>query len=84
MQRFFDSRYSYEYPKIMDRKTIRTTIEKQYGNFLSVTQVAELLGCSRETARRDYLDGLDFIKVGNAKKYFKDDLADAIMKRARQ
>ena len=63
----------------MDRQTIKRTFEK-HGEFLTVTQVAEVLGIDRGTAR-GLLYGLEYLPVGRKKLYFSGDVASRLMER---
>lgn len=63
----------------MNKQSIRSSFEK-HGEFLSVTQVAEILGIDRGTAR-GILHGLAFVPLGKKKLYHVSDIAERLNER---
>ena len=61
----------------MDRREVKARLIANYGEMLNVTQVAQFIGCTRQTARQ-LLKGYDYLDTGRAKKYVADDVARAI------
>lgn len=66
----------------MTRQGVRRSLER-YGDFLTVTQVADWLGVDRHTASQ-YLTGFDYLPNGKAKLYHKDDVTEMIMRKRRK
>lgn len=67
----------------MDRKAVRRALEKR-GDFLNISQFAEVLGMDRDVVKRDFLEGLEYIQTGKSKLYFKEDLLDVLMDKKQQ
>ena len=63
----------------MDRQTIRRTFEK-HGEFLTVTQIADILSIDRGTAR-GLLYGLEYLPIGRKKLYYAGDVTARLMER---
>lgn len=63
----------------MDRQTLKRTLES-HGSFLTVTQIADILGIDRGTAR-GLLSGLEYLPVGRKKLYFSGDITSRLMER---
>lgn len=61
----------------MTKQEVLRVLQKQ-GEFLTVTQTAEVLGVKRETAKKQFLEGLDYITVGRKKLYLAADIAQRI------
>lgn len=63
----------------MDKQELKRRIIANYGEMVNVTQTAQFIGCTRQTARV-ILRGVPYLDTGKAKKYTADDVAGAIMR----
>ena len=61
----------------MDRQTLKRTLES-HGSFLTVTQIADILGIDRGTAR-GLLSGLEYVPLGRKKLYLATDFIGRLM-----
>lgn len=66
----------------MDKNSLANNIEKRYGAFLNVNEVAEYMSIHRNTARQR-LVGIPYVENGKEKKYFYKDVAEMIAERKR-
>ena len=66
----------------MDKNSLAQDIEKKYGAFLNVNEVAEYMSIHRNTAR-ERLVGIPYVGNGKEKKYFFKDVAEMIAERKR-
>ena len=64
----------------MDKNTLVQSMEKRYGSFVNVNEVAEFMTIHRNTART-WLAGVPYIGNGTEKKYFVNDVAKMIIER---
>lgn len=63
----------------MKKSQIASDIYRKYGALLSISDIKKYCGISANTARRITKD-LDIISHGTGKRYFYEDVAEAIMK----
>jgi len=67
----------------MDRRSIEERLIANYGEMVNITQVAEHIGCTRQTARA-VLSGVEYLDTGRSKRYTARDVAIAICERSRR
>ena len=66
--------------KEMDRQAILNDLKKEYGSFLTITDISKYLKVSRASVR-DLMNGVECLPDGRSKKYFVRDIADKIYKK---
>lgn len=64
----------------MDRQAILNDLKKEYGSFLTITDISKYLKVSRASVR-DLMNGVECLPDGRSKKYFVRDIADKIYKK---
>jgi hypothetical protein len=64
----------------MNKQEIMRDMKKDYGPFMTITDIAHYLRQGRDSART-LVSGLEYFNAGRAKKYFVGDVADRIMKK---
>lgn len=64
----------------MDRQEILNDLKKEYGSFLTITDISKYLKVSRASVR-DLMNGVECLPDGRSKKYFVRDIADKIYKK---
>lgn len=61
----------------MNKADIKRTLSQE-GDFLTISQIAKILGVERHKAS-DFLYGLEYLPNGKAKLFLADDVANRIM-----